>query len=100
MSREHLVRITTVEGNTFTFPDDENIPPLWHVEMTIRKVGHNGAAESYKLSETNIFVELETLQKAGLAPHVARDAPKAEPEETPADLMVRLLELLGYYPNE
>jgi len=102
MSTKNVVRITTEDTKKmYEFPS-ETSPEIWAVNIRIERLNLNGIvcfnAASY-YSEKVIHVEERTLQNAGLIgrPSDKKDEPI---EETPEDLILRLLEHVGVYPVE
>lgn len=101
--REELVRITTHDTEKmYEFPR-KGSPALFLVEMRIRPVDRDGAVKNvpqYRHIDNGMYVELDTLLKAGMKPYERKPQEgDPEPVETAEDLMVRLLELVGVYPE-
>ena len=101
--KESFVRITTADTKkTYEFPNKDN-PPLFEVSLKICPIQANGGAcyDVYQYTQINksVHLELETLLRAGLEPyhHKAKEN-DPEPTETAEDLIIRLLETVGYYP--
>jgi len=102
MSAKSVVRITTEDtGRTYEFPDKDN-PQIWGVQLKIDSVSTHGATNFSSYSTTRVIhVERETLENAGLLPMSEKDKEcKDEPQETAEDLILRLLEHVGFYPVE
>ena len=100
--KESIVRITTADTKkTYEFPGDN--PELYEARITLCKVDNGGNsyldAKRYDNITKTIYIELDTVLKAGLEPYY--HTPKntdPEPTETAEDLIIRLLEHVGYYP--
>ncbi len=76
-------------------------PQLWEASISIKHVSDNGYTDSYISRTESIYLERETLEKAGLLPFtVDRDQPKPETVETAEDLIIRLLNHVGFYPTQ
>lgn len=104
MAIKNVVRITTTDTKkTYEFPGEDN-PELWEVSLTIRNINHNGHVSPPTTSTPHnypkgiVHIERKTLENAGVLP-MAREREKEEPTETAEDLIIRLLEHLGYYPD-
>ena len=102
MSKETITRIHTEDTDrTYEFPCKDN-PQLWNVELRIACVGENGhdyLAPS-SLVKASVYLERATLEEAGLLPRKDTKEVKAPPLETVEDMIIRLLEHLGYFPCE
>ena len=97
MSAKTITRITTEDTKkTYEFPNKGN-PQLWAVTLSIEKIYHYGQPKYGCVCKKIIHVERETLENAGLLPK-QNEKKDGEPEETPADLILRLLEHVGVYP--
>jgi len=102
MSSKSVVRITTEDTKkTYEFPGDDN-SKLYSVELKITAIGPNGQTQWGAVSATHIHLEENTLLKAGLLQDQYRGPKEAyvPTTETPADLILRLLEHVGVYPVE
>ena len=102
--RKEIVRITTYDTEkTYEFPSEDN-PRLFEVSMRIRPIHAGGnATGSYQYEHINhgMYIELETLLAAGMKPYERKPKENDPPAtETPEDLMLRLLEIVGVYPQE
>ena len=104
MNREEIVRITTSDTKkTYEYPSTGN-PQLFEISMRIRPIHASGAATKsfqYEHIHHGMYVELETLLAAGMTSY-ARKPKESDPPatETPEDLILRLLEVVGVYPQE
>jgi len=103
MSTKSVVRITTEDTKkTYEFPGEDN-PRLYSVELKITAIDHGGHLQSYgTIGAKHIHLEENTLLKAGLLPrrYNVPDEKEVPTEETPEDLILRLLEHVGVYPVE
>ena len=97
--KESIVRITTADTKkTYEFPHKAN-PQLWEVKLSMVSVTFNGSSYAHMSAEKIIYLERETLENAGLLPNNKYESVTSkEPEETAEDLIIRLLEHVGYYP--
>lgn len=103
MPIKNIVRITTNDTKkTYELPSEEDTPNLWRVQLTIQSVDRHGRIDSsgYDYPKGTVFVERETLEGAGVLPKPMDTPVKERPEETVEDLIIRLLEHLGYYPYD
>jgi hypothetical protein len=107
MGLKKVVRIETYDTKkTYEFisgQKDEN-PDLWEVGIFVSKVRSDGSIDGGLYNKPYpkkvIYLERETLEKSGLIPGKRRNEPKPEPTETVEDLILRLLEYVGIYPQE
>lgn len=112
--RKQYVEITTADtGKTYRY--DHNNPvetQLWEVTLNISCVDSKTGRSWYVADVVSpisrahppvtIYLERETLENAGLLPvrSASKNDQDEEPTETAEDLLIRLLEHLGYYPTE
>jgi len=102
MAAQNINRITTEDTKkTYDFPDPDN-PHLYSVELKITAVGSNGSEQFGVVCAKQIHLEENTLLKAGLLrqQYNMPDEKEVPTEETPTDLILRLLEHVGVYPTE
>ena len=102
--KQNIVRITTADTKkTYEFPREDN-PDLWQATLVLWPVNKGGdvyTASGYTSHKVTIYLEQDTLLKAGLKPYSYKEKETdPEPQETTEDLLIRLLEHLGYYPTE
>ena len=106
MGRETKIFITTVDGKTITYPQKEGSKQqVWEATLRISLVDSNtGYAKDTRIygpAEVTVFVTRETLEEAGLLPRQRGAFNESEPpSETAEDLLLRLLEHVGVYPQE
>jgi len=103
MSKERVVRIKTHDTEkVYEFPGEN--PILWEVTLGIRDVCvRSGEPRAkYDTKKVTIYLERETLEDAGLLPfaYESKREDPVDPIETPEDLLLRLLDLVGVYPVE
>ena len=97
--KESIVRITTDDTHkTYEFPNDDN-PQLWQVNLQMEALNPFGNAHPNYTQKT-VYIERETLEKAGLVPFSKPEDKKRQPTETAEDLILRLLEMCEVYPAE
>ena len=101
--KKSIIRITTTDTKkTYEFPGQYN-PSLFEVSIRIVPVRDSGSTscDAYQYTHFNkaIHLEKDTLLKAGIKPfhHKPLDT-DPEPTETVENLIIRLLEHVGYYP--
>lgn len=102
MSVKRFARITTQDTKkTYELPS-ENAPQLWLVELIISNVEHaTGTAIKSAHTKASIHLERQTLVDAGLLPKAEADKePTNETRERPEDLILRLLEHVGVFPEQ
>jgi hypothetical protein len=96
--RENIVRITTADTKkTYEFPGDN--PQIWEIKLSSSMVGPVGNPQYGFSTDGTIYLERETLENAGLRPKNKPDTAVSN-HETIEDLIIRMLEHLGYYPAE
>jgi len=100
--KESITRITTADTKkTYEFPGQYN-PSLFEVSIRIVPVQDSG--NTYDINNCThvyrtVYLELVTLLKAGLKPYDRKPLDTdPEPTETVENLIIRLLEHVGYYP--
>ena len=106
--RIQKVYITTEDTKkTYEYPADkgQSNPPLWEVELRISVVdtqGHASPINKYTSSSGTIFVERQTLVDRKMLPYICGVDKKPPEDNTPTagDLIIQLLESVGFYPNE
>ena len=105
--REDIVRITTHDtGKTYEFvkygKPNESAPRLFKCDMKISPLNENGQEwGNDSICNATIYLELDTLINAGIRQkQMAKGTSHPEPTETVEDLLIRLLESVGYYPAE
>jgi len=100
--------ITTEDTKeTYTFPPDDGVeqPQLWEVVVYVlpveKKTGiSSGGINSYSTPNGAIYLERQTLVNHGMMPVVyPGDKPPADNPSTAEDLIIQLLETVGYYPE-
>jgi len=104
--KKTIVRITTeategVDSKTFELPD-ETAPQLWAVELRIKSVGRNGNHNFDRFASVvkTIYLEREVLELHGLVGKRPEPAdPEVQAQPTAEDLIIQLLELVGYFPE-
>jgi len=101
--KQQIVRITTADTKkTYEFPPKAPFvnPDIWEVSLMLRGVGNDGQTKYgfVQQSASKIFVELSTLQAAGVTPRNCKEVSEKQ-EETVEDLIIRLLEHVGHYPT-
>jgi hypothetical protein len=102
--KKTVVRITTADTRkTYEFPSPEH-PQIWEAKISLEQIGNDGNYAQSKCSRHSypsktIYLELETLQKAGLKSYKYPNIVEL-PQETAEDLIIRLLEHVGVYPTE
>ncbi len=96
--KEEIVRITTDDtGKTYEFPGEGN-PQIWQVNLQMEALNQLGNAHP-TCTEKTVYIERETLEKAGLVPFTnTKPDVRYEPTETAEDLIIRLLEMCEVYP--
>lgn len=100
MAIKNIVRITTTDTKrTYEFPSEKGHPQLWEITLIINDIDKNGrvSTPSYNPPKGLVHVERKTLEDAGVLP-MARERETEAPTETVEDLIIRLLEHVGYYP--
>ena len=101
--KKTVVRITTADTRkTYEFPGDH--PQIWEVKLTIEEIGVDGNYDRFRTGYHSypakvVYLELETLQNAGLKP-IPKEETEKLPTETAEDLIIRLLEHVGVFPAE
>ena len=103
MAIKTVVRITTTDTKkTYEFPSEKGHPNLWQVSLTVQFIDKNGRVSrpsTYEPPSGIVHVERKTLEDAGVLPMAHDRKTKDEgPTETVEDLIIRLLEHVGYYP--
>jgi hypothetical protein len=104
MALQRFVRITTSDTEkTYQFPPGNapQPPDLWEVTLTIKSIDKQGwvsTSSVYEWPKGTVHLERETLENAGVLPKPMDTPTKEEPEETVEDLILRLLEHVGYFP--
>jgi len=100
MSVKNIKRIFTEDTKkTYEFPDKDN-PPIWAVKITIGRIANDGSYYEHASSNSVVIhVEEKTLQDAGLVLRPRGEEPKPL-VETPEELIIRLLEHVGVYPED
>ena len=104
MTIQAIKRITTADTKrTYDLPG-EDIPQLWAAQIKIEcvsKQGHYSFNNTFP-TKAEIFLERKTLENAGLLPMSDKRKMNHDVEqtETAEDLIIRLLEHLGFYPQE
>lgn len=107
--KKQVTYITTWDTNeTYEFSSDQlynDNPQLYEVSMTLLPVGTNGNSygidfhQDESINVQPVYIELDTVLKAGLKPYqYKKKEDEPQQEETAEDLMIRLLETLGFYP--
>jgi hypothetical protein len=101
--RQSIVRITTHDTKkTYEYGADieGDRPQLWEATLALKCVDQNGRTGDYHAKSVTVYLERETLERHKLVPQPAE--PKRQPlpyTETPEDLLLRLLEAVGVYPE-
>lgn len=81
--------------------NSDNNPQLWEASISLKCLDKAGDIDNYRNKTANIYLERETLERAGLLPQaIYKDKPNVEPAETAEDLIIRLLNHVGFYPTE
>ncbi len=102
--RQTLVEMTTADtGKTYRIkigePNDN--PQLWAVTLKCQLINrHTGSTDNFGIITREICVERETLEMAGLLPQPVVKGAEKETIETAEDLILRLLNNLGFYPTD
>lgn len=100
--RQSIVRITTHDTKkTYEYGadvDDAGRPQVWEATLKLKCVDVNGRTDQYGKSAT-VYLERSTLERHKLVPQPKDAKPQPEPTETPEDLLLRLLEVVGVYPE-
>ena len=91
---EATATLKTVEGDVVSLPlSKDDGRQFWEVRMTTSCMTNTGQCSSSPSSITTLHVRRETLERAGLLPAI-NIAPE-KPTETPEQLAIRLLGMLG-----
>ena len=104
--KKTIVQITTAEtegthSQTYSLPD-KTAPQLWAVELRVAALDRNGHHNFPPFSTTTktIYLEREVLTNHGLIGKRPDPVePAADPQPTAEELIIQLLELVGYFPE-
>jgi hypothetical protein len=107
--KKTITYITTADTKkTYEFPDEEaKNPEIVEIKLFLGFAKEDSGyvrTSSYSYPEypkAIIYVERQTLENAGILPlgDYASQSEKEEPTETPEDLILRLLEMVGVNPS-
>ncbi len=107
MSREQKTFITDVNGKRWTFPltEGEPDPDLYEVRIEYAKVTPDGSTEYLYGSNTKpttkaIHVPRSVFAEHGVALTQSERKQPDVPPESLEDLLTRILEYLGVYPQQ
>ena len=103
--KKTITYITTADTKkTYEYPPKEGVknPTLNEVLLTydfVDESGRSSPSNRCTYNSTSIFLERESLERAGILP-IAYESEVAEVTETAEDLILRLLEMVDVHPNE
>jgi hypothetical protein len=103
--KKYITEITTTDTkktyNYERFSENDN-PQIWEATISVNPVdGNSGEKNNYPTKSKTIYLERATLENASLLPmEREREIEKVQPTETAEDLIIRLLNHVGFYPTE